>query len=232
MLSISNLTTSYEKNVVHEGLDLTLEEKKIHGIMGINGAGKTTLLNVIYGLKSPDSGAITWKGNPMLPPLIGYLDTNNYFYSRITAWEYLRLFQIKNPGFDIEEWNKIFELPLHDLIDTYSSGMQKKLALLGILGLDRPILMLDEPFNNLDIETNHILKNILKMIAESGKTIIVTSHILESLTVLCDKIHHLGNRVIIKTYEQSQFGDIEKEILSGAMEGKMKVAGGIIGKKK
>ncbi len=211
MLTIENLTVAYskERNVI-ENLNWQLGEQKIHGLVGLNGAGKTTLLNSVFGLLHPKTGNITFHDQKINRKLIGYLETENYFYSNITGEEYLSLFTNKN--FNLEQWNKLFELPLNTLIDNYSTGMKRKLALLGILKLDKQIVILDEPFNGLDLETCKILKLIILKLKERGKTVIVTSHILESLTGLCDEIHYFAGGKIKFTRSKENFSNIENEI--------------------
>ncbi|PID93571.1 MAG: hypothetical protein CSA94_02470 [Bacteroidetes bacterium] len=210
---MKNLTVSYTKSVkIIDNLNLSLAEGVIHGIVGLNGAGKTTLLNTIYGLKKQDDGSITFKGKKLNKQEISYLVTENFFYSNITAREYLSLFQ--NKDFDLEKWNALFGLPLDKIIDGYSTGMKKKLVILGVFKQDKPILILDEPFNGLDIETVRILRSILLKLKEKGKTIIVTSHIMETLTNLCDYIHYLDKGKIGNSCGKEEFGKFEQEIFS------------------
>ncbi len=211
MITINNLTISYNKTrKVIDNLNLTLKEGYIHGIVGLNGAGKTTFLNNLYGLKKPDSGSITLNEEKFNKKNVSYLVTENYFYSSITGREYLSLF--KNHQFDIEEWNKLFSLPLDTIVDGYSTGMKKKLALLGVLKQDKSILILDEPFNGLDIETCRIIRMILLRLKDKGKTIIITSHIIETLTNLCDYIHYLENGNIKYSKDKHGFADFEKDV--------------------
>lgn len=211
MITIKNLNISYQKNKkVIDSLNLTMEENTINGIVGLNGTGKTTLLNAIYGLKKIDSGKINLKEAAITKREIAYLVTENFFYSNITGREYLSLF--KNKQFNDDKWNELFLLPLNQIIDEYSSGMKKKLAIIGILKQDKPIIILDEPFNGLDIETSRIIRSILLRLKKRGKTIIITSHIIETLTNLCDYIHYLENGKIKYSKEKKEFAEFEKEI--------------------
>jgi len=211
MISINQLVVSYQiDKPVLDGLRLKMEENKIHGIVGLNGSGKTTLLNTIFGLKRPISGIVLFQGKKASKKDISYLVTENYFYSNITGREYLQLF--KNKAFITAKWNELFLLPLDDLINSYSNGMKKKLALMGTLKLNKPIIILDEPFNGLDIESARILRMILLKLKEQGKTIIITSHIIETLTNLCDAIHFLENGKIKFSKPKSEFEAFEKEI--------------------
>lgn len=211
MITIKNLNISYRKNEpVIDNLNLLLQDGMIHGIVGLNGAGKTTLLNSMFGLKKVDSGEILNDGNKINKKSLTYLVTENFFYSNITGREYLNLFS--NKEFDLEKWNLLFDLPLDHIIDGYSTGMKKKLALLGILKQDKPLLILDEPFNGIDIETCRIIRMILLRLKENAKTIIVTSHIIETLTNLCDFIHYLEKGKIKYSKDKTGFEDFEREI--------------------
>ncbi|HEY9114832.1 MAG TPA: ATP-binding cassette domain-containing protein [Bacteroidales bacterium] len=222
MISIKQLVVSYQLDKpVIKGLNLKIEESKIHGIVGLNGSGKTTLLNAIFGLKRPVSGIILYKGEKATKKHFSYLVTENYFYSNITGREYLQLF--KNKDFLTGKWNELFLLPLDELIDNYSSGMKKKLALMGTLKQDKPVMILDEPFNGLDIESTRILRMVLLKLKEQGKTIIITSHIIETLTNLCDSIHFLEDGNIKFSKSKSEFAAFEKEIFQSIEEKNLKL---------
>lgn len=221
MLSVRDISVKYGDNFVLENLNLDLEAGKVHGLMGINGAGKTTLLNTIYGLVKPERGEILWNNEKAQNKHIGYLETDNFFYSLITGEEYLRIFKSQHKGFDIEKWRDVFDLPLKRLVRDYSTGMKKKLALLGIISLERPVMILDEPFNGLDLESNHLLKNIIRLLAESGRTVLITSHILESLTGVADAIHYLAEKRIYKTYLPEDYRLIENDIFRNLQHNKL-----------
>ncbi len=211
MLTINNLSVQYHKSKqVLDKLNLRLHVGQIHGLIGLNGAGKTTLLNAIYGFKAKNAGEILFENKKLVRKQIAYLESENFFYSNITGKEYLNLFPNKN--FDLDNWNKIFNLPLHVLIENYSSGMKKRLALFGILKLNKPIMIFDEPFNGIDLETSRALYVIISQLREQGKTVIITSHILESLTNLCDRIHYLENKRIKFSRTKEQFDSLENDI--------------------
>lgn len=211
MITIKNLDVSYTNDdKVIDSLNLTLAEHVIHGIVGLNGSGKTTLLNAIYGLKKINAGEINCDQAPLSKKEMSYLLAENFFYSNITGREYLSLF--KNALFNVDKWNELFSLPLDQIIDTYSTGMKKKLAVLGILKQDKPVMILDEPFNGLDIETCRIIRSILMRLKEKGKTVIITSHIIETLTNLCDHIHYLEKGKVKFSKEKKEFVEFEREL--------------------
>lgn len=213
MLDIRDFTVSYQKGVtVIENLAMQLIPGQIHGIVGLNGSGKTTFLNAMYGLISKDSGTLTWQGKPATAVHMAYLETQNFFYSKLIGKEYLRLFQLKNPAFDLEQWNYLFDLPLNKLIESYSTGMKKKLAFMGVLALNRPILVLDEPYNGVDVESYQKIQTVLKKLAAQGKTILITSHIFESLTSICDQINLLQHKKADRVFKKGEFDLLEKEM--------------------
>lgn len=209
MLLINNVTVRYDEFVALDNVTLHLESNKLHGLIGQNGAGKTTLLNTLYGFLVNENGEMTWNGQPLITTDMAYLPVDSYFYPYITGREYLELICMNNPDYDITSWNSMFNLPLKDFVDSYSSGMKKKLAVMGLLALKRPIIMMDEPFNNLDISTNHMLGTLLKKLVEQEKTVLLTSHVLESLTSICDQIHVIERGKIQKTFEKKDFVNIE-----------------------
>lgn len=214
MISIENLKVSYGENDVLKCLNLAIPSASIHGLVGLNGSGKTTLLNTIYGIKEKQAGSISYNSLPVVKNKIAYLESSNYFYPYITGKEYLRMFQTQNLSFNIDKWNDLFELPLNKLVEDYSTGMKKKLAFMGIICLNREILILDEPFNGVDLETVQKIKSLLVKLKESNKTIIITSHILESLLSLCDLLSYINNGIIQFSKERKDFSSVEKEIFS------------------
>ncbi|MEO9806471.1 MAG: ATP-binding cassette domain-containing protein [Reichenbachiella sp.] len=211
MITINNLTVSYgsEKMVINN-LHLSLSSGQIHGLVGLNGAGKTSLLDALHGLLRPTSGSMKYQERPLNKKDISFLPTENYFYPSITGREYLNLFP--NTDFQIEDWNELFHLPLDQLIDGYSTGMKKKLAILGVLKEDKPILILDEPFNGLDLETGRTLHSILSNLKSKQKTILITSHILDSLIDLCDEIHYLEAGMIKISIQKENFESFKEEL--------------------
>jgi len=213
MITIENLVVSYDKGVnIIDSLNLAISDNTINGIVGLNGAGKTTFLNSVYGLKSIDSGDIKFNDRKINKKEVSFLETESYFYSNITGREYLSLF--KNHDYDSDKWNQLFLLPLDTIVDDYSTGMKKKLALMGILKQDKQILILDEPFNGLDIETCRIIRQILLKLKDRDKTIIITSHIIETLTNLCDYIHYLEKGKIKYSKDKGDFKEFEREIFA------------------
>ena len=212
MLKIDHLKASYGGPPVLKKVNLNCLPGEIHGLLGMNGAGKTTLFRTIYGFKKKESGTCELDGSAVTSRSISFLETNPFFYSYMKGKEYLDIVSLNNKSFDFEKWNRLFELPLDDLIDTYSTGMKKKLAFLGIISLNRPVMILDEPFSGVDVESNEKIFQILHRLKEQGKIIILSSHILQSFTGICDKISVLNDGVIRKTYGKTEFPVLESQL--------------------
>ena len=213
MITINNLTVNYGKgkNII-DSLNIVFPQNAIHGIVGLNGASKTTFFNAVFGLKQVQQGTILYNNQPITKKEMAYLPTENFFYPNITGREYLALF--RNPHFDMDQWNELFTLPLDQVIDDYSTGMKKKLAILGVIKQNKPVVLLDEPFNGLDIEMCRILRSVLLKLKETEKTIIISSHVMETLTNLCDDIHYLEDGKIKCSIQKENFASFEKEIFA------------------
>jgi len=212
MLRIHDLQVAYGAKVVLDGLSLDLHPREIHGILGMNGAGKTTLFRTLYGWVKANRGGIDFGGKTLVRDDIAFLETDNTFLSFVTGREYLRLFTIRNEKFQIDRWNEIFELPLDQYVDGYSTGMRKKLAFLGMMAQNRSVMILDEPFNGVDVESNEKICQILTQLKERDRTLILSSHIIHSLTSICDRISFLNGGKIVRTYLREEFGVLEEEI--------------------
>ncbi len=229
MISINGLNISYGNHQVINNLKWELQEGLIHGLVGLNGSGKTTLLQTMCGMIKPQSGQVLYRGEKFTPHKISMLETEPYFYKGITGLEYLHLFKSpENSTFNVQEWLDLFSVPGNELIDNYSTGIRKKLALIGICKLSRPVILLDEPFNGLDLESSRILTTVLKKLVSKGHTIIITSHILESLTGLCTFIHYLRNGVIANIFNAEDSALIDKTIFAELDAGIEKKIDGIL----
>jgi ABC-2 type transport system ATP-binding protein len=208
MININNLTVKYGSHIVLDNLNLDIEQDKVHGIVGLNGSGKTTLLNTIFGLVKKINGSILYNGEAIKKNKISILGTDNFFYSSISGIEYLNFFLYYNKTFNLEPLLDLFNLPLHNLIDDYSTGMKKKLAILASLILDKEIMIFDEPFNGIDIESIFVLTQIINKLKHRKKIIIITSHIINTLTPICDRIHHLHEGKIKNSYHETGFNQL------------------------
>ena len=217
MIEINRLSVSFDENAVLQSVSISFYPGKIYGIVGLNGAGKTTFFNLLAKLIKPGSGTIMMNNKPISIRDSAYQETVNYFYSGITGNEYLKIFSQTNREFNLQVMQQYFKLPLDELIEHYSTGMKKKLALLAILKQDKPLYIFDEPFNGLDLETNKLLEVILETLRKKNKTILLSSHVIEPLITVCDTIHLLQNGQFERHFERDQFAGID-EVLFGNLK--------------
>lgn len=212
LIYIKNLSKAYGKMRVLDNLSVSYESGKIYGLVGENGAGKTTLFSCIMGVTDYD-GEIR-KSSKIS---VGYMPAESFFYSLITGKEYLE-FCIKAKGKKmdakaIDSLNKIFQLPLERFASDYSTGMKKKIALMALLLQENDLYILDEPFNGVDLYGCIQLKRIIRELKEKGKTVIISSHLINTLHELCDEIDFLDGHTIRKRYIQASVDEIEQDIL-------------------
>ncbi len=212
MINVQDLSVGFNGHEVLKNITIGFEEGLVHGIVGLNGAGKTTFFNAFAKMLKPDSGEFIQNGTALGIRSTAYLETGNFFFSRITGNEYLKIFRQTNITFDLAALQDYFKLPLDELIENYSTGMKKKLALLAVLKQDKSIFILDEPFNGLDLETYKILELIILSLKQKQRTVFVSSHIIDPLLTTCDKIHLLQDGVFIKTYKKDEFFKIEEDL--------------------
>lgn len=215
MLEIRNLRKAFAGVPVLHDVSLTLQPGTLHGLVGANGAGKTTLLHCLYGVHPPDAGTVRETTGLLLREHTGLLPYEPYFYPRITGREYVAFcLQARHrPVPDLRRWNQVLELPLDRYAEDYSAGMKKKLALLALLVQDFRYLILDEPFNGLDMSTNMLLMALLRRLRKQGVGLLLTSHLLGSLTELCDDITVLADGRVLRQYPAAEFGQLSTDLL-------------------
>ena len=216
MIEIKNLKKSFGENFILKGVNLSFSEGNIIGFVGSNGSGKTTLFNCISGLEKHE-GTITYSGGKLKNDL-GFLQTEPYILNKITGNEYLQLFcNSRNlDNTDIDSQN-VFDLPLKKFVETYSTGMRKKLTLTGILIQKNKVYILDEPFNGVDMNGNLIIREIIFKLKELNRLVLVSSHIFSTLTDICDLIYHVNNGEIIKGYTKMNFIELESEMSNSSV---------------
>ena len=205
MIKIVGLEKKFEKHKVLNGLQLEVGDGELFGFIGPNGAGKTTTMKILAGLLKPDAGEITINGVQLceqpaikrqLKQQIGYMPDFFGIYDNLTVKEYLEFFAdiyhvpAREQRIRISELLEFVGLEHrgNDLVDTLSRGMKQKLCLARILVHDPSILLLDEPSSGMEPRARIEMKQMLWGLAENGKTILISSHILSELSELCTSI--------------------------------------------
>ena len=206
MIEVKNLTKKYGSQICLDNVCLSLEEGNIYGMVGENGAGKSTLFRCITNLESYD-------GEVEIPNglTVGYLSDTPFYYTYVTGREYIE-FCMKASGkvldkTALEEINSHFRLPLDKYATRYSLGMKKRLAIMALMLQEPDIVILDEPFNGLDIVGTLILKRWFKELKSKHKTVIFSSHIISSLTDISDEIFYIHAGKLMNSFK----GDVSAE---------------------
>ncbi len=211
MIKIENLQKSYDGQLVLDKIQLKLHPGRVYGLVGENGSGKTTLFKCISGLESFE-GRIECD-SAHLKNQLGYLQTEPFFFPKITGREYLQLLcnARRLPPINFDTKN-IFELPLDHYAITYSTGMKKKLALTAILLQQNAYFILDEPYNGVDIQSNLMITEIIHELRKLNKTILISSHIFSTLRDTCDEIHVLQNGKLVRNVLRDEFDQLENDM--------------------
>ncbi|THD35573.1 MAG: ABC transporter ATP-binding protein [Sphingomonas sp.] len=204
-LRICGLSKAFDKPVI-TGLDLEIAAGQLYALLGPNGAGKTTTLRMAVGLTRPDAGSIEIYGidaraDPLAAKAItAWLPDEPMLYDKLSPLEYLAfvagLWRM-DPHVAAEEAERLLHwLDLWDERDMrcegFSRGMKQKVALAAALIHDPKLLILDEPLTGLDAAMARAVKDALREQVARGKTVIVTTHILEVAERMADRIGIIG----------------------------------------
>lgn len=205
-ITINNLTKKFKEEIVLNNINMTLESGNIYGIIGQNGSGKSVLLKIICAFYIPSQGEvlidnINYCNGKNFPKNLRALIEKNAFLPDISGFNNLKLLaKIENKITDeeINESLKIVNLyeEKDKMFSKYSMGMKQKLGIASALMEDPEIIILDEPFNGIDEESKEKITNELIKI-KNNKIIIITSHIKDEITSLCDHVFEMKNGKII-----------------------------------
>lgn len=212
MIQVKIPEFAYKETVILKDIDECFETSKTHGIIGLNGAGKTTFFNLISGQLNHPTCNITVHQEKTDHRMISHIDTDPFFYKNLTAREFLNVFKAHHATYNEQRLSELLKLELDKLIEEYSTGMRKKLLLLSQIKQNKSIFILDEPFNGLDLETNKIMEVIIHALNKKGKTVFISSHILDPLLNVCHGIYHIKDQTISKKYLPQDYHLIDKEL--------------------
>lgn len=212
MLKIDSIKYNFGNNIIFEDVSMQFDAGKVYGIVGANGIGKTTLFRTLAGQYKTRSGKMTWNNNPISRGEISFLPTDPYFYPYMNGGEYLEI--VITDKVKLEEAINMsisLNLNMDQIVDTYSTGMKKKLAFIANYIQNRPVSIYDEPFNGVDLESNELLCSFLKKKKEE-QVVLLSSHILSMLDEVCDEILHIEEGFNITSYMPDQFQNLKGHI--------------------
>lgn len=217
MIEIRAITKSYKKVKALDNFSLSIKRGELFGLIGPNGAGKTTLLKILAGLLLVDEGVVEIDGKDIeknrnkISEMVGYMPDSFGVYDNLKVREYMEFYCAANYICDGDITKKIENVlervGLNNKSDMYvdqlSRGMKQRLCLARTLLQDPPVIVLDEPYAGLDVYNRNEIKRLLRELCDNGKTIIVSSHILNEMTDVCTSIGVIKNGKLILT------GDME-----------------------
>jgi ABC-2 type transport system ATP-binding protein len=249
MLEVRGLVKLYSGVPVLNGVSFTLKGGEVTGYLGPNGAGKSTTVKILTGLLQPTEGQVLWNGREIRRSLVeykaclGYVPEEPLLYPYLTGREYLQLVgrlrgvseRILNQKIDSLMDLLSLHRYRHSALSSYSKGMQQKILLAGALLHNPDFLILDEPLSGLDVTSSLVVRNLIRSLAQQGKIILFSSHILELVEKVCSRVMilHKGTLVADDSVEHLRdlmnLGSLE-EVFSQLVirEDTEKIARGII----
>jgi ABC-2 type transport system ATP-binding protein len=208
-LATRGLRKSYGRRLALDGLDLSVPSGVIYGFLGPNGAGKTTTMRLLTGLLHPDQGSIELLGRPFGRRdrrrlfEVGALVENPSFYPFLNARENLRAMGATGAPTTNARIEELLELVglterARDKVGGYSLGMKQRLGIASALLSDPTLLLLDEPANGLDPAGIVAMRETLRHLAATGKTVFVSSHLLAEVQQMADVVGIIAAGKLVK----------------------------------
>lgn len=202
MLEVRKLTKRYSAIPAVQDVSFSIRPGQILGYLGPNGSGKSTTVKMLTGLIEPSDGEIFFRGENVLKNRLwfsrhfGYVPEEPYLYAHLTGREYLQLagrlrgMEKALLGRKIEAMLELFGLAeFRDTqMSSYSKGMRQKVLLSAALLHDPQVLILDEPFSGLDVTAALVFRSLLQALANEGKMILYSSHVLEVVEKVCSEV--------------------------------------------
>ncbi len=221
MIRVQGLTKDYDGKRALDGVTFEIPAGQICGYLGPNGAGKSTTVKILCGMLRPSAGEASVAGfdvgrDPIeVKRRIGYVPEQGTLYGSLTPHEFLslicELFAIEPAeiGDRIARYLRLFDLSAtaQQRIETLSKGMRQKLLISAALIHDPQVLLMDEPLDGLDVYSARLVKDLMRNLAAEGKTILYSSHVLDVVQRMCDRviILHRG-RVVADAPTQELLG--------------------------
>ena len=202
MIKVNGLTKYYGSKPAAKDISFEVKKGEVFGLLGTNGAGKSTTIKMLCGLLKPTRGTIRigdidLQRMPLkAKSMMGYLPENPLIYDKLTGADTLELIgKLRKLSVEMIEQRVKYYADTYGLgeqiyheVGTYSKGMRQKLAIAMTLIHDPEMVLLDEPASGLDPRYTKILKDWIKNLSANGRTVLLSTHIIEMAETLCDKI--------------------------------------------
>jgi ABC-2 type transport system ATP-binding protein len=202
MLQVDRLTKRYGSGVGIEDVSFTVQPGEVLGLLGPNGSGKSTTVKILTGLLQPNSGQVRLDGHDIASNItafkaqLGYVPEEPHLYSYLTGPEYLLLVgRLRNIPDDVLEpkiERFLRALGIYDdryqTLSAYSKGMRQKVLIAAAVLHDPRLVVLDEPFSGLDVSAARVLKAFVRALADDGKMVVFSSHVLEVVEQVCSRV--------------------------------------------
>ncbi len=228
-IKISNLQKAYGTNLVLRDVNLEVDSGEIVGYIGPNGAGKSTTIKILIGMIPDYAGNVEVMGldvktNPLeVKRLIGYVPENASLYETLSPMEYLRflgsLYQLETDQIEEKATELLRLFALYDQRDdrmtTFSKGMKQKVLLISGILHNPEVIFLDEPLSGLDANAVILVKEILSQLKHAGKTIFYSSHIMDVVEKISDRIVLINKGTIIAN---GTFEELKLQRETGSLE--------------
>lgn len=211
-LELKNLTKKIKNKTIVDDLSFSVREGEIFGLLGPNGAGKTTTIRMIVGLISITDGDVFINGTNVrgnyekAMEQVGAIVENPQLYDFMSGYKNLMQYARIMTSVTKERIDEVIKLvdleyAIHDKVKTYSLGMRQRLGVAQAL-LHKPnVLILDEPTNGLDPQGIYDLRNYLRLLANNGTSVIVSSHMLAEMQMMCDRVAIIQHGKLVRIDE-------------------------------
>lgn len=208
MITIDALRVRDGERTLLDSVTMLLTTNAVHGIAG---EGRSTLLRAVYGLVTPESGHITAHGHPLRQRDMAYLEAEPHFWPGLTARDCIDLVRRYNPEADPAPFLRRLPVTPDAEAAAMSPAGQKRLALVLTLMRRKQVLLLDEPFQRLDIESVFALQQLILQLGTEGRTLLVAADSLTPLDGICDDLYVLGDGCVRSRYEHYEFARAARE---------------------
>ena len=216
MIEVRDLYKSFDGFPALDGLNLTVPDGAVYGLVGPNGAGKSTLIRHLAGIYRQDRGRVLVAGqpvfeNPEVKARIAYIPDEIFYYSQASIADMARFYREICPRFDETRFRRLgelFELDPGRLMRKLSKGQQKQAAFWLAASLEPELILLDEPVDGLDpVARRQVWSLLLSDVAERGLTVLVSSHNLRELEDVCDQVGIMNRGKMLLERSLSQLQD-------------------------